>query len=909
MRIIREWVHRLAGLLRRGRPDRELQEELELHLALAAEDAARRGRTGEHTVRDVRLRAGGVAQAMEALRDQRGVPALSGTGQDIRMAIRSLRATPLVTAVAIASLALAIGANTAIFSIANSLLLRALPVSEPARLVHITDSVRQQTGETRIRAWSNPFWEQIYQQPDLFEAATAWSFVRFNLARGGEAQFVEGMWAAGGYFDTLGVEAILGRTFSPRDDQRGGGPDGPVAVISYGYWQRHFGGAADAIGRSLNLNGVPFTVIGVTAPEFFGTEVGRTFDMIVPLRTEALIRGNDSVLESSASNFLSVLARLKTGQSSAAAALGLRGQQPQIRAATLGPWDKAQIDRYLVSPFTVVPASTGYSNLRSAFQRPLAVIAAVVGLVLLIGCVNVANLLLARALGRRHELSVQVALGAARWRVVRQLFAESVVLSVAGAALGVVVAAAGSRFLVRQLSTPANVVFLDVSIDGRVLAFTVAVSALTALLFGTVPAFRAARAQPIDALKDKGRMATGHGRGGVMGWLVAMQVALSVVLLVGAGLFIRSFVSLAGRDFGFQPEQVLVVTIDPLQANVDPGQRVAIYERAHEAVLRLPGVAAAAISHVTPVGGGGFTPAVEISTPAGRTRVEADGEVFGNRISPGWFDTYGTRVLAGRDFDSADRKGTSRVAVVNESFARRFLAGAAIGRTLTVYPDTPRAMQMQIVGVVADAIYSSPREPAPATWYMPIAQFDMPGFAIGQVKLSVRATSGSPALLTQSVATAISAVNPQLALTFRALADQISGSLRLERLLAQLAGFFGALALLLAGLGLYGVTAYAISRRRTEIGIRLALGAAPSGVVALVLGRVLILVTAGVVIGGILSLWAAGLVGGLIHGLPPRDPATLGAAASILLALGLLAAWLPARRAARVDPAAVLREG
>jgi predicted permease len=381
------------------------------------------------------------------------------------------------------------------------------------------------------------------------------------------------------------------------------------------------------------------------------------------------------------------------------------------------------------------------------------------------------------------------------------------------------------------------------------------------------------------------------------------------VLLVGAGLFVASFATLTARDLGIEPDRVLVATIDPQRADIEPALRVPLYERVREAVLQTPDVADAGISFLTPLGGGGFTPPVDVEAPSGRVRTDPNGDVFGNLISAGFFRTFGTPVLIGRDFTESDRKGAPRVAIVNEAFVRRFLAGASpLGRRLTVFPETFRALQFVVVGVAADAVYSSAREAAPPTWYLPVAQFEVEGFPFESARLSVR-TSGAPqAALTKAVTAAALTVNPHLSLTFRSLGEQVRGSLTLDRLMAQVAGFFGALALLLAGLGLYGVTAHAISRRRTEIGIRVALGARPADVVVLVLARVSLLLGAGVVAGAALTLWASKFVAGLLYGLVPTDPAMLTGAALVLFTTGIVASWIPARRAARMDPLIALRE-
>jgi putative ABC transport system permease protein len=822
--------------------------------------------------------------------------------RDLRQAIRALRATPVVTAVAVASLALGMGANTAIFSLLNGLVLRALPVKDPARLTLVSDTT------DHARAWSYPIWLQIHQRPELFEAAAAWSATRFNLTSGGgETRFIEGLWVSGSFFDTLGVAPLAGRLISPADDRRDLSPDGPVAVVSYGFWQRHSGGAADVVGRRINLDNASFTIVGITPLEFFGAEVGRSFDVAVPLAAEPLSRGRDTYLDSVSTSFLTIATRLRADHTVATATAGLRQAQAAIRDATsaeISAFGGPAIDRYLKSPFVLLPGATGFegaSDFRGRYERPLWTLLAVVALVLLIACVNVANLLLARANARQHELSLRLALGASRWDLARELFIESLLLSSAGAAGGFWLAAWMGNFLVRQLSSSANTVFLNLSMDARIVAFTLGVGATTTVLFGTAPALRASRAAPMDALKDRGRGIS--GRGTLAGSFVIAQVALSVVLLVTAGLLVRTFTRLASRPLGFQADAVTIVTVDTRgTASSVLGARLREFERVRDAVRALPDVSDAALSLITPFTGG-LTPPLTISgTEASIQRV------FGNLISPGWFATFGTPIVAGRDITDRDRSGAPRVAVVNEAFARRFFPGASpLGHTITLYPDSARAMPLEIVGVVGDAVYSSIRAAVPPTWYTPLVQFDVPEFTLPSVRLSVRSRILS--LSSKEIAAAIGSVNPDFALTFRPLADQVRAALTQERLTAQLAGFFGGLALLLAALGLYGVTAYAVSLRRMEIGIRLALGASPHTIAGWVLTRVSWQIGAGIVAGALVSLWASTLIGGLIYGLHPRDPATFAMAVALLVAIGFVAGWLPARRASRIDPVVVLREG
>jgi predicted permease len=526
-----------------------------------------------------------------------------------------------------------------------------------------------------------------------------------------------------------------------------------------------------------------------------------------------------------------------------------------------------------------------------------------------IACANVANLFLARAAARRHEFSVRLALGASPWRLARQQLVEAVMLAAAGAGGGVIIAQWASGLLVRQLSTHATTVFLDTSLDWRVLAFTASVAITVALLFGVVPALRASRTEPIEAIRERSRGTTGEHRLGFGGALVAGQVALCLVLVVAAGLFVRTFTTLATLNVGFDRDPVLLVRLDVPPTSAEPSQRAALYDRVTAAVRATPGVAHAAISEVTPVSG--MITDVYVEVENGPALAPPRNISYRNVITPGWFATYGTRLVAGRDFDDRDRAASPPVAIVNETFARRFLQGSnPLGRRIrnpTSMPGETRPW-MEVVGIVADATYLSLRAALPPTMYVPLAQRSAGSGPFAFATLSVRAASGSPASITRAVGDAITRVDSDISITFTPLKQQVDAALVQERLMAMLSGWFSVLALLLAALGLYGVTTYAVNRRRTEIGIRMAIGAAPARIVRLVLARLAVLLGVGVLIGGAASVWASRYIATLLYGLEPRDPATLISSALILAAVGAFAGALPAYRATRVDPAIVLRQ-
>jgi putative ABC transport system permease protein len=777
----------------------------------------------------------------------------------------------------------------------DALVLKSLPVSHPEELVSV---VRNKNDVI----FTNPLWEAIRDRQDVFSGVFAYGMTSFNLTSGGPSQRVDANMVSGNYFATLGVRAVAGRLIDKKDDYRG---CPGIVVVSEGFWQSHYAGEPGTVGRTLSLNGHPFQIVGVADGRFFGLSVGERPQLFAPMCSEKIIMGANSQLDERSSWSLQIVGRPKAGLTRAQVNARLATLAPSIIDATIPPnWPADALANYRKMTFTVGDASKGFSFARMMYEKALYVLMAIVGLVLLIACANVANLLLARATVRQREMAVRLALGAGRGRLVRQLITESLLLSSVGAALGVGFAIWGSRGLVRLLSSGERAVSLDLGVDVRVLLFTIAVATLTGLLFGLVPAWRAGRVDPQAAMKAQGRgVAEGHSRFRMGKALVTIQVALSLVLIVGAGLLIGSWRRLATVDPGFQRQGVLLVQADYRNTNTAPDQRLALSEKLLNAVRALPGIQSASGSQVTPVGNStwndifrtdGFTP-----------KDEDDAVAWVTPVSDGFFRTLGIRILAGRDFDQRDSRAAPKVAIVNEAMARHFFGTpAAVGRHLERQEGSSWSQPIEVIGVVGTTKYRSLRDSAQSIAYLPRSQLTPEA---QQMSIEIR-TGAMLGGFVPTVTKAIASVDPRITLDIISLDRQLDESLTLSRSIATLSGFFGALAMILATIGLYGIMTYTVARRRNEIGVRIALGAEQIRVMRMVLGEVLVIVTVGIALGVAFAAAGTRLVATFLYGVSPTDPAMLTAAALVLGAVGLAAAALPAWRASRLDPVAALRE-
>lgn len=896
LRTMRAFILRFGGLFNGRRRDRELAEEFESHLAMEIEDNRRAGMTAAEARRQALLKTGGLALAQENYRNRSGLPVLETAFRDLRHAARLLRRSPGFTAIAVLSLALGIGANTSIFTIINAVMLRSLPVEDPSRLVQIKQ------GENSVL--TNPIWEQIRDHQQAFSGALAYSDTRFDLADGGESHFAQGVWVSGDYFRVLGVAPMKGRVFNQFDDRRGAPAS---AVLSYSFWQRRYGSDPGIVGKTVRLNRVPFQIVGVTPPWFKGLNLDRGYDVAIPIACEPLLHPDRSSLDERANWWLRLLGRIRPEETFSQAAARMKLMSAEVNGATLPPdWEPKDKDWYLKTSYELSPATTGFSRTGSQYRAALLTLMAIVGLVLLIACTNVANLLLARASARQREFAVRMAIGASRFRIVRQLLTESLLLSFLGAVGGFLLALAGSRLLIRLISAASSPLEIDISPDLRVFGFTIAVAFLTAILFGLAPALRATRVELEQALKENGRNAVmGSSRFNVGKALLAGQVALSLVLLVAAGLFLGTLRNLLTLDPGFDRQNLLVITANVQQAAVAPSQRVRVFQEMLESLRAVPGVRSASSSMIAPLSGSSWNQYAYAEGYKETSR--EDTLTYFNRVSPQYFRSLGVPLLAGRDFNEHDDLHSPNVLIVSESTARHFFGSVnALGKTISLdRPGSDRTLYpYQIVGVVKDAKYAQIDEKALLVGYVTAAQDPDPR---PEVSFEVR-PQGSALRLIPALRAAIARVNRTASLEFGNLDSQVDDYLLRPRAVALLSTAFGLLALLLAMVGLYGVTSYAVVQRKGEIGIRMALGEQRQSVTWLMLRDVLILLAVGLALGLAASLAAGRLVVSLLYGIKPNDPLQLAVAVLVLACATTLAAYLPARRAARLNPMAALRE-
>ena len=887
------WFRRLLNVSRPGRLSREIDREMEFHIAERADELRAAGMSEEAALLEARRRFGNRGIQKERTRDADIVTWLDSLAADIRYAARALRRSPAFTAVAVASLALGIGANTAIFTLIDALVLRTLPVPHPEELVEVTFG-----GEHG--SFTNPLWEQIRDRRTGFASMAAFAESEFNIAEGGEARRIRGAWVSGEYFSLFGVRPFAGRLLTPSDDERG---CPPLAVLGFGFWQSEYAGAADVVGRTIRLDGHPFRIVGVAAPGFGGPEVGREVQLHAPLCGKEAVSG-PGTLDHRSMWYLRIIGRRAPGVTTQQAAARLAAIAPATFAATVPPdWSTESKLEYVNRTLGAAPAESGMSSLRTRYRGALLTLMGAVGIVLLIACANVANLLLARGAAREREVAIRLAVGAARPRIVRQLLTESALLGLLGAAFALLIGQWGTHALVGLIASDGQPVALDLSLDPRVLGFTVLVAAATTGLFGLVPAWRATRVSPQTAMKTNGRgIAEGHARFTIGKALVVAQVALSLILLVGAGLLVGSLRNLGRVDPGFRPDGVLLVSVDLGRSGAPEGWH-ATRRDLLERVRAIPGVRSASASDLTPIGGSTWNDFVVEDGPSPTSGDRS--LVFFNEVSDGYFATLETRLLAGRDFDEGDVPGAPRVAIVNEATARRiFGAESPLGRRIRTIVGDGVSEPYTVIGVVEDAKYESLREESSGTVYVSASQNAHPGPSL---TLQLRGRGGAEELV-PAVESLVAEALPSATLEFRTLSRQVASSLRRERMLAVLSALFGAVALLLSMLGLYGVMAYAVARRRNEIGVRIALGADRGRVLRLVLGDVARVVAAGLLLGAAAAMGLGSLVRSFLFGVEPTEPGVMALAVVSLATVALAAGFIPAMRASRLDPVAALRE-
>ena len=889
--------------LRRSRWDAERAAELQTYVAQEIDDNIARGMTPAEAARAAHRKLGNTTLIREEIYEMNTMRVVETVWQDLRYGIRLLRKNPTFSIVAVLTLALGTGANAAIFQLVNSVRMRALPVERPQELasIGIETSGTGRTGRFMSRRpfFSEPLWQVLKTEQQGFSHLFAWGNSGWNMATDGEYRASRGIYVSGNFFEALGVGAHVGRVLTASDDQKGCGA--PGAVLAHGFWQSRYGGDPGVVGQTIMLDNRPFEILGVTPPEFFGVEVGRAFDVALPLCAEAILRGTQSGIGKGDVWFLDIMGRLKPRWTVERAQAQLEAVSPGIFQATVPPrYNPATAKDYLAFKFTARPAATGVSGVRSEYETQLWILLGATGLVLLITCANLANMMLARATAREREIAIRLAIGASRGRIIRQMLSESLLLASLGALGGAILSAWLSQGLVSFISTESSQLFLDLAPDWRLFAFIASLAVAACLLFGLSPALKATGTRPGQAMQAGGRSSTdSHERFTFRRALVVIQVALSMVLIVGALLFTRSLRNLVTLDPGFRQDGIVAVNVDVRRATVDPASFLQTYAQVMDRVRAVPGVIHAAEAFIVPMSGSGWNQNVIIDGQ------QKEGIVNFNRVGPDYFRAMETPLLAGRAFGPEDRLGTTETAVVNETFAKMYFGGAnPIGRTfqLVMNQGDPQP-HYHIVGLVKDTKYQDLREEFTPIGYFPAAQERQVGPFLDLVVRSDLPLSSITAAITRTVRE----VAPGATVAYDTVRTYVRDSLVTERLMATLSGFFGVLAMLIATIGLYGVMSYMVTRRQAEIGLRMALGADPGTVVRMVLGESGLLLLAGMAIGVLLAIGSTRWAASLLYGLQPWDPASLLLGVIALALVSFIAAWIPARRASRVAPTVALR--
>ena len=884
LRHARAWLVRLAGLFSHTDGDRELAEELESHLQMHVDDNVRAGMSPQEARRHALVKLGGLEATKEGLREQRALPLVETLARDVRHGMRRLARSPGFTIVALLSLTLGIGANTAIFSLLNTAALRPLPIEKPGELVAVANA----TGGQAFPTFSYPNYRDLRDRSDAFSGLIAYRFAPLSLSYDGASERVWGYVVTGNYFEVLGVRAAAGRLLSTDDDRLPGAH--PVAVVSYESWQRRFGAAPDLVGKDLVVNGRAYTVVGVAPEGFFGTEVISAPELWFPMAMQAEIEVGNSWLEDRSAEIVFVQGRLAPGAGVARAQASLDAVAADLQREFPDVNEELRV--------AVTPPGLMGGMLRGAVLGFTGLLMVVVAFVLLLACTNLANLLLARASERRKEISIRLALGASRMRLVRELMTESMLLAIGSGALGYLLAYWMVRLAV-LLKPPVDVpLSVDLHMDYRVLVFTGLISLVTGVLFGLLPAWQATKVDLLPALKDEA--SSGAHRSWWKGGLIVLQVALSLVLLVGGGLMVRALQRAQTIDLGFDPRNAVEASFDLRLQGYDPARGREFHKLLLERLRALPDVRYAGIVDLSPVDLHFSRSSVFVEGQPPERAANAP-RAMASRASAGYFQAIGTRLLRGRDFTERDDGNATRVAIVNETFAARFWPGQdPIGRRFSLDRTEPPAIE--VVGVVEDGKYASLNEEPQPYFCRPFSQ------AYSGMGTVVVRSETDPQVLLAAIRAEVRALDPQLPLwSAKSLADRMALALLPARVAASVLGAFGLVALALAAIGIYGVTSNSVARRTREIGVRVALGAQAGDVLRLAMRQEMLLVLAGVALGVSAALALMQLTKRLLFGVSAADPLTYVAVVVLLVGVALLACYVPARRAAKLDPLVALR--